>query len=228
MSIIAHLRQVSPKQLKDFDADPSAAYDLILGSSLSTVRSTSQELQKWKTKNALILLKVMNAGKLENLSAQEKLVFEKAHLEFGDIARKEVTQAFDTRRKASAKEPGLSLEKSWHGIHYLLTGVAEGGQPPSSWTVLGDKEVPDAGKLMGYGPAHVLTAEQASTVSKVTARFTKDRFLRKFDLKAMKAAQIYAVKNASDAEYLWSHFQKLRTFYLQAAKQHNGVLCYFD
>jgi hypothetical protein len=175
MGIVAHLRQVSPERLKHFDTDPSAAYSLILGESLSSVRNTSQELQNWKTKNAMVLLKVIKAGELENLNPKDRLEFEKAHLEFGNIARKRVTQAFDALPKAPTKEPGLSLEKSWHGIHYLLTGAAEGGQPPLSWTVLGDKEIPDAGKLMGYGPVHILTARQVSSVSKVIAQFT-DKF----------------------------------------------------
>jgi hypothetical protein len=228
MSIIAHLRQVSVEQLKHFDMDPAAAYSLILGDSLSSARNTSQELQGWKTRNALILLKVIKAGKLENLNPRDKLAFEKTHLEFGNIARNRLLQAFDSLPKPPRKEPGLSLEKSWAGIHYLLTGVGEGGRPPLSWTVFGDKEIPDAGKLMGYGPAHVLTAQQVSSVSKNISRFTKDKFLRKFDLKAMKAAQIYAVRSAGDVEYLWTHFQKLKTFYLQATKQHNGLISYFD
>jgi hypothetical protein len=45
MSIIAHLRQVSPKQLKHFDEDLASAYSLILGNSLSSVRNMSQEVQ---------------------------------------------------------------------------------------------------------------------------------------------------------------------------------------
>ncbi|SRR6266571_3059386 len=228
MSIIAHLRQVSGTQLKQFDMDPSTAYSLILGDSLSSARKTSQELQSWKTKNVLIMLKVIKAGKLENLNPQDRLVFEKAHLEFGNIARNRVLQAFDSLPKAPRKETGLSLEKSWHGIHYLLTGVTKGGQPPLSWTVLGDKEIPDTGKLMGYGPAHVLTARQVSSVSKVIARFTKDKFLRKFNLKVMKSAQIYTVRSTGDVEYLWTYFQKLKAFYLEATKQQNGMLSYFD
>src|SRR5260370_22615877 len=214
MSIIGHLGQVSVRQLNQFERDPSADYSLILGDSLAGVRNTSQELQNWKTRNAPILVKVIKAGKLEDLNQQDRLIFDKAHLEFGDIARKKVMQAFDSLPKAPRKEPGVSLEKSWQGIHYVLTGAAEGGRPPLSWTVLGDKEIPDTGKLMGYGPAHVLTAQQVSSISKIISRFTKDKFLRKFDLKAMKAAQIYAVRSAGDVEYLWTYFQKLKAFYL--------------
>ncbi len=228
MSIISHLRQVSVKQLKQFDADPSAAYSLILGDSLSSVRNTSQELQNWKAKNALILLKVSKAGELDNLNPEDRLVFEKAHLEFGSIVQRSVSRGRYSPPEAPRKEPGLSLEKSWHGIHYVLTGAAEGGRPPLSWTVLGDKEIPDTGKLMGYGPAHALTAEQVDSVSKAIARFTKEKFRRGFNLKAMKTAQIYAVSSIGDVEYIWTYFQKLKAFYLQATKQHNGLLSYFD
>jgi|SRR6266853_965806 len=228
MSIIAHLRQVSVKQLKHFDMDPAAAYSLILGDSSSSARRISQELQNWKAKNALVLLKVSKAGELDNLNPEDRLVFEKAHLEFGNIVQRSVSQGLYSPPEAPRKEPGLSLEKSWHGIHYLLTGVAEGGKPPLSWAVLGDKEIPDTGKLMGYGPARVLTAEQAESVAKAIARFSKEEFWKRFDLKAMKTAQVYGVSVAKDREYLWSYFQKLKTFYLRTTKNHNGLLSYFD
>jgi len=39
---------------------------------------------------------------------------------------------------------------------------------------------------MGYGPARVLTAQQADSVAKAIARFSKEEFWKRFDLKAMK------------------------------------------
>ena len=228
MSIIAHLRQVSAEQLEQFDRDPSAAYSLIFGDSLSSARKTSQEVQEWKLKNALILLKAIKAGKVENLNPQDRLLFEKTHLEFGNIARKSVMQAVSSLPKAARMEPGLSLEKSWHGIHYVLTGAAEGGRPPLSWAVSGDKEIPDTAKLMGYGPAHVLTAQQVNSVRRAIAKFTQEKFRRRFDPEAMKAAKIYGVKSSEDMEYHWTHFQKLKTFYAEATQKRQGMLCYFD
>ena len=229
MSIIAHLRQVSPKQLNHFDEDPASAYSLILGNSLSSARNSSQEVQDWKAKNALILLKVIHAGaKLENLNQEDMRVFEKAHLELGSISQRRIFDAMASRKKVPRIEPGLSLEKSWHGIHYLLTGVAGGGRPPLSWAVLGDREIPEPERLMGHGPAHVLTAQQVSSVSKAVAKLNKEKFLRKFDSKAMKAARVYGVSGAEDREYLWTYFQKLKAFYSQAAQQNNGVLSYLD
>jgi hypothetical protein len=110
----------------------------------------------------------------------------------------------------------------------LLTGAAEGGRPPLSWAILGDKEIRDTGNLMGYGPARVLTAQQVHLVSKAVVRFTQEKLRRGFDLEAMKTAQIYGVKSAKDFEYLWAYFQKLKASYLHAAKRRNGLLCYVD
>jgi hypothetical protein len=73
-----------------------------------------------------------------------------------------------------------------------------------------------------------LTAQQVSSVSKAIAKWNKEKFLRKFDSKAMKAARVYGVRGAEDREYLWTYFQKLKAFYSQATKQNNGVLGYLD
>jgi len=229
MSIIAHLKQVSDRQLKSFNSDPETAYNFILGDSLPNVKQTSRELQEWKTKNALILLKVIESGaRLENLRPEDRLVFEKAHLEFGSIARKGALRALELLPKSPKQEPGLSLEKSWHGIHYLLTGKAKGGRPPLAWAVLGDREIPDARKLMPFGPAHVLTPQQVNLVRQAVEPLTKERFLRRFDLRAMKAAKVYGVTSTEDKECLWSFFQKLRAFYSEARKSRKGLLIHVD
>ena len=228
MSIIAHLRQVSAQQIREFEKNPSTAYSFILGESLSSVRNTSQEIQAWKAKNALILLKVIQAGKLESLNPQDRQLFDQAHLELGNISRNAILQSVASAPRAPRPDPNLSLEKSWHGIHYLLTGVAEGGRAPLSWAVLGDKEIPDPEKLLGYGPARLLTPKQVSSVSKALSRFTKEKFRQHFKPDEMKAAKVYGAKGGEDLEYLWTYFQQLKTYYSQATKQHNGLLCYLD
>ena len=212
MSIIAHLKHISPEQVREFLDDHSAAYRFILGKSLSDAKNMSQEVQAWKAKNAAILLRVIQAGKLENLNPAEKAVFEKAHLELTDIGRRRILKAVHSLPKLPVREVGLSLEKSWHGIHYLLTGIAEGGRPPLSWAVFGDRELPDVSKVMGYGPARLLTPQQTASVSKTITPFTKKKFQVRFDVETMVAARIYAVKSGEDLEYFWSYFQELRSF----------------
>jgi hypothetical protein len=228
MSIIAHLRQVSAQQIREFQENPSTAYSFILGKSLSSAKTLSQELQNWKARNALTLLKVIQAGKLENLDPQDRQLFDQAGLEFDNISRNAILQSVASTPRAPRPEPDLSLEKSWQGIHYVLTGLAEGGRAPLSWAVLGDKEIPDTERLLGYGPARFLKTKQVSSVSKVLLRFTKEKFRWQFKPAEMKAAKVYGVKGGEDLEYLWTYFQKVKTYYSQATKQHNGMLCYFD
>src|SRR5262245_1240188 len=56
----------------------------------------------------------------------------------------------------------LDVDKSWHGIHYVLTGEADGGKEPWSLAVLGGEEIGDD---LGYGPARFLTPTQVAAVS---------------------------------------------------------------
>jgi hypothetical protein len=56
----------------------------------------------------------------------------------------------------------IDLDKAWHGIHYLLTGLAEGGPEPQSLAVFGGEEF---GPEVGYGPARFLTADQVRHVA---------------------------------------------------------------
>lgn len=229
MSIIAHLRQVLSDQIKGFEKNPSSAYDLILGRSLPSVRNTAQEVQAWKARNALTLLKVIKAGKLENLKPEDRLLFDKAHNELTDISRKEVLQGIASlQKKSQPREKDLCLEKSWHGIHYVLTGLAEGGRTPLSWAVLGDKEIPDPEKLLGYGPARFLTPKQVVSVTKALMSFSEKKFRQRFKPKEMEARKVYGVSGSRDLGYLWGHFQQLKDYYSQAVKRRCGMLCYFD
>ena len=45
----------------------------------------------------------------------------------------------------------LSLAKSWHGLHYILTGDPVQGDPPLNFLLVGGAEVGD--EDIGYGPA---------------------------------------------------------------------------
>lgn len=53
----------------------------------------------------------------------------------------------------------LRLEKSWHVLHYVLSGSAEVVTSPLSQALLGGREV---GNDVGYGPARILEPRQGS------------------------------------------------------------------
>ena len=61
---------------------------------------------------------------------------------------------------APAPDDVLDLYKSWHGVHFLLTGSSEGGDWPMSFLVGGGTPVGDE-----ISPVTVLTSEQVREVA---------------------------------------------------------------
>src|SRR5262245_36837129 len=63
---------------------------------------------------------------------------------------------------AEMPEPELDLDKSWHGIHYLLTGTAWEIGEGAGAAILGGDEVGEDG---GYGPARLVRPEAVRAVA---------------------------------------------------------------
>lgn len=64
---------------------------------------------------------------------------------------------------AEMPDPELDLGKSWHALHYPLTGTAwEIGDAAASTAILGGDEV---GEDSGYGPARVLGPESVRAIA---------------------------------------------------------------
>ena len=107
----------------------------------------------------------------------------------------------------------LDVDKAWHGIHFLLTGTADGGRAPLSWAVLGGEEVGDD---VGYGPARILQPDQVRKIAQ--ALLDEESFKARFTPEVMEAAQVYPdiiwVRDGNDAlEYLVENYRGLVAFY---------------
>jgi hypothetical protein len=126
----------------------------------------------------------------------------------------------------SEPEHYIDLDKAWHGIHYLLTGEAEGGVLPLSLTVFGGAEF---GPEVGYGPARFLTAAQAAQVAHALDTISVDSLRARFDPKDMEKKQIYPdviwIRDDADAlDYLLENYQQLIIFYREAASRGEAVI----
>src|SRR5262249_37024227 len=64
--------------------------------------------------------------------------------------------------QAQDRDDTLSLEKSWHGLHFVLTGSNDGDRMPLAFLLCGGQEV---GEDLGYGPAHLLSPAQTLQVA---------------------------------------------------------------
>ncbi len=87
-------------------------------------------------------------------------------------------------------DPGLSgdFEKSWHALHYLLTGTADEGEPPLNFLLSGGREL----ELIS-GEVPVLTYSSADTrrIAEALLRFTDDEARARANPAVMKRLDIY-------------------------------------
>lgn len=84
---------------------------------------------------------------------------------------------------------GVSLEKSWHGLHFTLTGSAEGGDPPLNFLLIGGTPVGD--EDVGYGPARILDPDEVVALNGALAAISDEEFARRFDLGELAEADVY-------------------------------------
>ena len=124
---------------------------------------------------------------------------------------------------SQVSEP-LRIDKSWHGIHFLLTGSAWGGKPPLSNAVLGGQEF---GPDLGYGPARYLTPDQVREVAAALDEIINAILRGRFNPKAMTKAEIYSWhedEGEGGLEYFLEYYAQVRAYFQQAARKGNGML----
>src|SRR5687768_1443031 len=83
----------------------------------------------------------------------------------------------------------LDIEKSWHGIHFVLTGSDWGGASPLNFLVSGGAEVGD--EDVGYGPARAFTSGEVRAIHEALAQLSPEGFARRVNLEALLEAGIY-------------------------------------
>jgi hypothetical protein len=120
----------------------------------------------------------------------------------------------------------IDLDKSWHGVHYLLTGQAEGGPEPHALAVFGGTEF---GTEVGYGPARYLTADQVALVASALSELPPEELAHRFDPEDMEAKGIYPeviwVRDGTEAlEDALTGYRQLQVFYQDAAGRGEAVI----
>jgi hypothetical protein len=125
---------------------------------------------------------------------------------------------------AEMPEPELDLDKSWHGIHYLLTGTAWEIGHGAGAAILGGEPI---GADNGYGPARLLSTETVRTIAAELDALDVDTLRARFDPSAMAAADIYPDlwSGPDDFDsYLAPYFSQLQRFYQTAAANGQAIL----
>jgi hypothetical protein len=120
----------------------------------------------------------------------------------------------------------VSLEKMWHGLHFLLTGsVADIESTPLARALLGGSPI---GEDRGYGPARFLTPDQVRAIADALAATSFDEAWKRFDPEQMTMEGVYPGvwdEEESDLRHeLGTYYAEMASCYAAAAEAGDGML----
>ena len=126
----------------------------------------------------------------------------------------------------SFDENFFDVDKAWHGIHYLLTGSDWQGELPLFNAVLGGKEF--GSEDLGYGPPRYLTKEEVQELNEALEKISWNELEKRYDPLTMSKLEIYPdIWDDEDAlEYLEHHFNALKNFLADTARQEKALVLY--
>lgn len=134
----------------------------------------------------------------------------------------------DTRRRffsvGHKNAPMLDLDKSWHGLHYLLTGSAWEGESPSGFLINGGELID-----LDMTSARVFWPKQVAEIDEMLTSATENGLRRKFEPEAMMQEQVYPEiwdrdpRKDDTLAWLISKFHELKQF-VSSARSHGGCL----
>jgi Domain of unknown function (DUF1877) len=145
----------------------------------------------------------------------------------GNAVLSQLAQREAARRRAppapGAAGHSVSLDKAWHGLHYLLCGAPDPAPGPLGQAVFGGSEI---GEDQGYGPARYFSPAQVAEIAgALQAPGLEGELRARFDGPAMTQLGIYPGGwETDDGDWLIEAFRTLRDFYAAARKAEQAVV----
>jgi hypothetical protein len=183
MSMIARFVQVAPSLPEKLLDEPESVEELFNDEGPGPLPMAAMEnMQKLFASRAPALL----AGTLERMDPARREALTK-RLEAlglnaealqsgkgGDVLAGIMTRLGQRQPPAAGGSPqqgkgaAISLDKGWHGVHYLLCGEAEPGSTVASQAVMGGTEIGE--DFSGYGAARYFSTEQVAETARELGR----------------------------------------------------------
>jgi hypothetical protein len=129
----------------------------------------------------------------------------------------------------------VDVDKAWHCIHFLLTGTADGGEPPLNFVVVGGREVGD--EDVGYGPARVFMSDDVAEIADAVGPIDHEALVRRFDPELMDRLGVYPdagrwTKIDARAEdsfgYYSGAFEAIKSLVQRGAAVRSGMLVWLS
>jgi hypothetical protein len=240
MSINASFRELNASEEQELRRNPASIRALIgvpgpeIKEFLATVESAGgfAEAAREQPEHAKIFLRGLLLRMAPSREAFEKLLLAGVGLEMllsqaGPLAPELAAEARKDPLALArfAFPPGeaeiLRLQKAWHGVHWLVNGVAEGGPKPLDELITGGTPI---GPKLAYGPATVLSTAEVKTLSAALDALSVEAVKSRFNLDAAMRASIYGIQENSAAAWLADSYAQLKALYARAARNGTAVL----
>jgi len=125
--------------------------------------------------------------------------------------------------RGRATAHGVSLEKSWHGLHYLLTGNASGGEGPLAFLMADGEQIGE-----DDDPVRWFAPEAALRIHQALSGISDETLWSRFDADEMTEQCIYPVIWDEDEEELkeeyLAYYHELKQVVAAAAESGQGLL----
>ena len=227
MGMEGKLRQVSEFELAAYRKDPGKFYANLMKS--YDLPSLASLQEKMRAVQESPLGQRIRQRALSGLPPLPEDIAEMQKQMQSLMSQNPAAQAAIAAQHIGMSEDGkqLSLHKSWHCLHFVLTGKSwDAAAPPLGNAIMGGSELPDRGRVMGYGPARYLTPKQVSEVAAALASFPAEERATAFNPEVADEQKVY-VPNHEKEELLY-FFGLLRDFYQDAAGKGNAVVLWVE
>jgi len=121
----------------------------------------------------------------------------------------------------------LDLDKAWHGLHFLLTGTADGGPEPACYLLTGGEDLDDDDDVT----VRLLRPDQVRAFADHLAALDTDELTRRFDPERMTTLGIYPdviwkrpEETDAPRAFLLEAFSDLREFMGAVARDGDAVV----
>lgn len=120
------------------------------------------------------------------------------------------------------------LDKAWHGLHYLLTGSADGDGTPLSFLVSGGSEIAELDQ--GYAPPRLLSSADVRRIHAALAQISDEELRARFDGARMDELDVYPsiwtrpVEEDDVVGYVMDSVGPLRALVERAVVAHCGLV----
>jgi hypothetical protein len=256
MSMMGRFVQVAPNRLAEIIEDPEQVESLLHGgdsaggagagisagpigditqmlarapklleASMKVMDPKMKEMLKKRLADMGINTDVMTTGG-KDAEAFAKLMVERGRAMAATMQSRQAQTAPAGPGKTSAGAE-ISVDKAWHGIHYLLCGAVEPGATLASQAVMGGVEV---GEDLGYGPARYFDVDKVKAIAQELSRANLEaEMIARFDPAAMERVGIYPSGfQANDRDWLMDEFRRLRQFYVDASAAKLAVVAVLE